>query len=90
MSTSADSKLIAIIKENLDVESNDILMTNIDRRYWADGAGHEHVDHLVFLDDLESVKMSLDGNYYATCCFGAVRYASAPGLVLTTPDHEVH
>ena len=72
MSTANESKLIAIITENLEVESNEILMTNIDRRYWADGPGHEYVGHLAFPDDLESLKMALDGNYYATCCFGAV------------------
>ena len=72
MTTSADSKLIAIIKENLEVEANDILMTDIDRRYWTEGAGHEYIGHLAFPDDLESLKMSLDGNYYATCCFSAV------------------
>ena len=90
MSTAADSKLLAIIKENLEVEANDILMTEIDRRYWTEGAGHEYVEHLAFPDDLEALKMSLDGNYYATCCFGAVRAAVFPCSMLTTPGHEVH
>ena len=90
MNTASDSKLIAIIKENLEVEANDILMTEIDRRYWADGAGHEYIDHLAFPDDLKSLKMSLEGNYYAVCCFGAVCSKQQRCSVLMSTDNEVH
>ncbi len=74
MSTAAESKLISIVVENLDVESADIFMTKIDRKYWSESSGHEYVQYLAFPGDLESLKMSIAGNYFATCCFSAVRW----------------
>lgn len=72
MSTAADSKLISIVIENLDVERADILMTSIDRKYWSESSGHDYVQHLAFPDDLESLKLSISGSYFAICCFSAV------------------
>ncbi len=72
MSTAAESKLLSIINENLGVDEFDILMTSIDRRYWSETTGFEYVQHLAFPDDLESLKVSVGGNYFATCCFAAV------------------
>ncbi len=72
MSTADISKLISIVKENLEVERADIAMTSIDRKYWSELSGHEYVQYLAFPDDLESLKLSIAGNYFATCCFSAV------------------
>jgi DNA mismatch repair protein MSH4 len=72
MSTSQDSKLLSIIQENVEVEQNDIMMTSIDRRYWAETTGHEYLHQLAFPDDVESLKISIGGNYFAACCFAAV------------------
>ena len=72
MSTAAESKLLSILNENLEVDKFDILMTSIDRRYWSESTGFEYVQHLAFPDDLESLKVSVGGNYFATCCFAAV------------------
>ncbi|KAI1614457.1 DNA mismatch repair protein MSH4 [Exophiala viscosa] len=72
MSNAADSKLVSIVTENLEVYDNGILMTDIDRKYWSEGSGHDYVQHLAFPDDVESLKLSLTGNYFATCCFSAV------------------
>ena len=72
MSTTAESKLLSILNENLEVDKFDILMTSIDRRYWSESTGFEYVQHLAFPDDLESLKVSVGGNYFATCCFAAV------------------
>ena len=72
MSTAEDSKLLSIVKENLDVETNGILMSSVDRRYWSENTGYEYVQHLAFEDDLESLRMSMGGNYFAACCFAAV------------------
>lgn len=72
MLTAADSKLLSIIRENLEVDKNDMLMTSIDRRYWSDGTGHEYVQQLAFPADLESLKLTIGGNYFAACCFAAV------------------
>ena len=72
MSTAVESKLLSILSENLEVDKFDILMTSIDRRYWSETSGFEYVQHLAFPDDLESLKVSVGGNYFATCCFAAV------------------
>lgn len=72
MKTATDSKLLSIIRENLEVDKYDTLMTDIDRRYWSDSTGHEYVQQLAFPDDLESLKVAIGGNYYAACCFAAV------------------
>ncbi|EER36889.1 DNA mismatch repair protein [Histoplasma capsulatum H143] len=61
------SKLYSIVEENLP----QLTVTSIDRRFWAESAGHEYVEQLAFRDDLESIKMSLEGNYFATCCLAA-------------------
>jgi DNA mismatch repair protein MSH4 len=70
--TAANSKLLSIIRENLEVDKFDIVMTEIDRRYWSDSTGHEYVQQLAFPDDLESLKVTIGGNYFAACCFAAV------------------
>jgi len=71
-STAADSKLLSIIRENMEVEKNDVLMTQIDRRYWSEAAGHDYIRQLALPDDLEALKLSLAGSYFAVCCFAAV------------------
>jgi DNA mismatch repair protein MSH4 len=72
MRTATDSKLLSIIRENLEVDKYDTLMTDVDRRYWSDSTGHEYVQQLAFPDDLESLKVTIGGNYFAACCFAAV------------------
>lgn len=69
-STSANpkTKLFSIIEENLP----HLRRTLIDRKYWAENTGHEYVQQLAFQDDVESIKVSLGGNYFAACCFAAV------------------
>lgn len=71
-STAADSKLVSIVEENLEVEKNKIAMTVIDRRYWSEGVGHEYIQQLALPEDLEALKLSLTGSYFAVCCFAAV------------------
>ncbi|KAK5050882.1 hypothetical protein LTR84_003441 [Exophiala bonariae] len=83
MSTAADSKLISIVAENLEVERSEILMTNIDRKYWSESSGHDYVQHLAFPDDLESLKLSISGSYFAICCFSAVMKYRELGLSTT-------
>lgn len=64
----SNSKLCAIVEENLP----QLRITTIDRRYWAENRGHEYVDQLALRDDLESIKISLEGSYFAACCLAAV------------------
>ncbi|PGH05308.1 DNA mismatch repair protein MSH4 [Blastomyces parvus] len=61
------SKLYSIVEENLP----HLTVTSVDRRMWAERTGHEYVEQLAFREDVESIKMSLEGNYFATCCLAA-------------------
>lgn len=72
MNTAADTKLLSVIQENLEVDRLGIYMQSIDRRYWSETSGHEYVQQLAFPDDLESLRVSMGGNYFAVCCFAAV------------------
>lgn len=70
MSTARDtqSKLYSIVQENL----RDLKTTTIDRKYWSERTGHEYVDRLAFQEDLETIKITLEGNYFAACSLAAV------------------
>ena len=63
MSTAAEPKsnLYCIVEENLP----GVTLTVIDRKYWAETSGHEYVQQLAFPEDMESLKVSLGGNYFA-------------------------
>lgn len=58
-------------------------ITVIDRKLWAETTGLDYIHHLAFKQDIEALKVSLEGNYYATCCFAAVHCLVAP-LTLQT------
>lgn len=64
-----ESKLYSVVKANLP----HIRVTVIDRKYWAETTGMDHMCQLALRQDLEALKVSVDGNYYAICCFSAVR-----------------
>lgn len=70
MNTARDSqyKLYSIVQENLP----DFRITTINRKYWAEKTGHEYVERLAFPEDVESIKISLGGNYFAACSLAAV------------------
>jgi DNA mismatch repair protein MSH4 len=68
MSTARGSKLHYIIEENL----TEPILTFVDRRCWSDKAGHEYLDRLAFPDEVDSLKVTLGGNYFAACSFAAV------------------
>ncbi len=63
------SKLCAIIEESLP--GTQIL--GLDRKYWAEKTGIEYIQQLAFAEDVEPIKVSVGGNYFATCCIAAVR-----------------
>lgn len=82
VSTAANSrsKLLSIIEENLDEISSRV--TFVDRRYWAETAGAEYIQQLAFADDIEAIKLSLEGNYFCVCCFAAVYFPVFLGTIL--------
>ncbi|KAJ5484396.1 hypothetical protein N7453_012350 [Penicillium expansum] len=68
MNTAKESKLRYIIQENLP----DPIFTFLDRRWWSEKTGHEYVERLAFPEQVDSLKVTLGGNYFAACCFAAV------------------
>ena len=66
------SKLMSVLEENL--ESTGTPVTLLDRRYWTEAAGLEYIEQLAFEDEVESIKVAVDGNFFAICCFSAVSY----------------
>ncbi|CAI7651342.1 unnamed protein product [Penicillium glandicola] len=68
MNTAKESKLRYIIQENLP----DPIFTFLDRRWWSEKTGHEYVEQLAFPEEVDSLKVTLGGNYFAACCFAAV------------------
>ncbi|EKV09805.1 DNA mismatch repair protein Msh4, putative [Penicillium digitatum PHI26] len=68
MNTAKESKLRYMIQENLP----DPIFTFMDRRWWSEQTGHEYVDRLAFPEEVDSLKVTLGGNYFAACCFAAV------------------
>ncbi|KAG9700911.1 hypothetical protein KCU95_g662, partial [Aureobasidium melanogenum] len=63
------SKLFCLIEENLDDLNSNLIL--LDRRYWAETTGVEFIEQLGFVQDVDSIKMSVDGNYFSVCCFAA-------------------
>jgi DNA mismatch repair protein MSH4 len=64
------SKLFYILEENqAEINAN---LTTVDRRYFAETTGLEAIKSLAFADDVEAIKVSIGGNFFAICCFAAV------------------
>jgi hypothetical protein len=70
--TSPKSKLLSIIEETADDMGSKI--TLVDRHYWAESIGYEYIQSQAFKEDIEAIKASLAGNYYAVCCIAAVGF----------------
>ena len=66
-SVQSNSKLHLIVESNLKMRIH-----TLDRKYWAETTGMEYIQRLAIREDLEAVKVCLEANYYATCCFSAV------------------
>ncbi|KAE8448296.1 hypothetical protein EG329_009540 [Mollisiaceae sp. DMI_Dod_QoI] len=61
------SKMYLIIEEN--ILGAKIVM--VDRKYWVESAGLEFIQQLAFTEDVEALKVAVEGNFFATCCFAA-------------------
>lgn len=62
------SKMYHLIAENL----GGVKIVPIDRRYWSERSGLEYIQNLAIVEDVEAIKVAIEGNYFATCCFSAV------------------
>jgi DNA mismatch repair protein MSH4 len=75
------SKLFSIIEDSLDDLDSNIRLLN--RRYWAETVGLDYIQQLAFAEDVEAIKTAVSGNYYAVCCFAAVRLFPQPSFSVT-------
>ncbi|KAI4949740.1 hypothetical protein J4E86_007694 [Alternaria arbusti] len=81
------SKLFSIVEENLeDIGSK---LTLLDRRYWAESTGYEYIQSLAFREDVEAIKISVTGNYYAVCCIAAALKYIDLGLGMVFSAHSL-
>lgn len=73
MSTAAEpkSQLYSAIESHLPVLPHTRLVI-LDRKYWSETTGNEYIEQLALRQDLEAIKVSVGGNFYATCCIAAV------------------
>ncbi|KAF1845858.1 DNA mismatch repair protein muts [Cucurbitaria berberidis CBS 394.84] len=84
---SPKSKLFSIIEENL--EDIDSKLTLLDRRYWAESTAYEYIQSLAFKEDVEAIKISVTGNYYAVCCIAAALKYIDLGLGMVFSFHSL-
>ena len=69
MNTAANpkSRLLSLVETNLNAH-----ITQVERKFWAENPGIDYIQQLAFKQDVEAIKVSVGGNYYATCCLAAV------------------
>jgi DNA mismatch repair protein MSH4 len=85
MNTAKESKLRYIVQENLP----DPIFTFLDRKCWSEKTGHEYLDRLAFPDELDSLKVTLGGNFFAACCFAAVCVCLAEPITHQLTEQQV-
>jgi DNA mismatch repair protein MSH4 len=61
----------------------------LDRRYWAETTGIEFIEQFGFIQDVDSIKMSVDGNYFSVCCFAAAMKFIELAMNKTFPPHSL-
>ena len=68
------SSLYSTIEEELP----GVTLVPLSRKYWSETAGLEFIQTLAFREDIEAIKVAIQGNFYATCSFSAVRTIYLP------------
>ena len=66
--TPVTSKLMQVLEANLEFDAP---LTSLSRRYWDEAMANEYIEQLAFKEDVEAIKVSVGGNYFATCCLAA-------------------
>lgn len=69
--TQPKSQLYSTVEAHLPVLPQTRLIT-LDRKYWSETTGNEYIEQLALRQDVEAIKVSVGGNFYATCCIAAV------------------
>ena len=84
----ASSKLHGCIEENLSHVST---LQQIDRRYFSETAGSQHIQQLAFTEDIDAIAISTKGYFFTLCCFAAVSSSKPFMLIasLTLEGYEI-
>ncbi|TLS26307.1 hypothetical protein PpBr36_04971 [Pyricularia pennisetigena] len=61
------SVLYSVIEEEL----SDVPITTLDRKYWSEITGLGYIENLAFHEDIDALKVSTHGNFYAICALSA-------------------
>ncbi|KXJ96046.1 muts domain V-domain-containing protein [Microdochium bolleyi] len=84
-STQAQKSRLSVILEH-DPRLCHITVENLDRKYWSETVGLEYIQTLASRDDLEAIKVAIQGNFYATCAFAAaVKYVELSCRISIAP-----
>ncbi|KAK8125173.1 DNA mismatch repair protein Msh4 [Apiospora kogelbergensis] len=79
------SNLLSILEERLPGTA----IEGLDRKYWSETLGLESIHTLSFREDLDAIKVALQGNYYATCSFSAAIKYMKLACHLTIMSHSL-
>ena len=63
------SKLVQVLQATLEISAQ---INPISRKYWDETLGVEYIEQLAFQQNVEAIKVSIEGNFFATCCLAAV------------------
>ena len=55
----------------LDDQLCDVPVQCLQRKYWSETVGIDYIQTLAIKEDLEAVKLAIQGNFFATCAFAA-------------------
>lgn len=76
-STLAESKMLMFL--NAEMPQN-VELRNIDKRYFNENDGSGHLQQMALGDEIEPLKVAVEGKFYALCAFS--------GVSATKPAHS--
>lgn len=59
------------LRSTIEEELPWITIIPLDRKYWSETAGLEFIQALAFKQDIEAIRIAIQGNFYATSSFSA-------------------
>lgn len=72
VSTACPPSPKSCLYSTIDEELPEVPIIPLNRRYWSETAGLEFVQALAFMEDIQAIKVAIEGSFYAICSFSAV------------------
>ncbi|KAL8349373.1 hypothetical protein RB601_001875 [Gaeumannomyces tritici] len=77
------SMLCGVLEEEIVGAS----MVPLPRRYWTEEIGRDYIDKLAFLEDIEALKVSVEGKFFSLCSLAAAfKYVESEARVRIAPN----